>query len=81
MSDDRAKMLYQAWQQASEKFDYFVVGAAGALVACVGQHIRPTRLALNAGSLELVALATLVAAVVIGLKRIETEVTCLRLNS
>ena len=81
MSDDRSKMLYQAWQQASEKFDYFVVGAAGALVAYVGQHVQPTRLALNAGTLELAALALLLGAVVAGLKRIETSVTLLRMNS
>lgn len=81
MSEERTGMLFKAALDSSEKFDYFVAGAAGALVAYVGERVQPARLAMNPQTLELVALGTLSLAVVFAMKRIETHVSFLRMNS
>lgn len=78
MPTDRSDKAYEHWREASEKFDYFMTGLTGALVAYLGQALRPTRLGLNVPSLEVLAVATLVTSAVLGFKRIETNVTLLR---
>lgn len=70
----RSDTAYGYWRDASEKFDYFVTGLTGALVAYVGQNLKPVRVGLNPQTVELAALAVLVASVVVGLKRIEVSI-------
>jgi hypothetical protein len=77
MAGEHSAKAYDYWRQASEKFDYFVTGLSGALVAYIGQTIEPHRIGLSAESAELAALGLLAASVVAGFKRIETNVTFL----
>jgi hypothetical protein len=78
MSTQRSDKAYEQWRDASEKFDYFMTGLTGALVAYLGQSLHPSRLGLNVPSLEVLAVATLVTSAVLGFRRIETNVTLLR---
>ena len=74
MTTERSDVVYGYWRDATDKFDYFVAGVTGALTAYIGQHVRPTQLGINAGSLELLALVLLVLSVVMSFKRIETNI-------
>lgn len=77
----RSDTAYESWREASQTFDYFVTGLTGALAAYVGENLEPTRLGLNPRTIEVAALAFLVAAVIVGLKRIEATVTMYRIQS
>jgi hypothetical protein len=48
--------IFDSWREASQKFDYFVAGLIGALVAFIGQSFKAVQLGLNAGTLELASL-------------------------
>ncbi len=74
MAVDRSDKVYEYWRDAFLRFDYFVTGGTAALAAYVGQGLKPNRLGLNAGSLELLALLILVGSIAVGLKRIEEGV-------
>lgn len=74
MGTERSDVMYGYWRDASDKFDYFVVGGAGALAAYVGQNLQVTSLGWNAATVELGALILLVGAVIFGFKRIENNV-------
>ena len=74
MSTTRSDTAYNHWREASEKFDYYVTGLTGALAAYIGQGFRPSQVGANASTIELAALASVVLSVVLGFKRIETNV-------
>lgn len=74
MVTERSDVVYGYWREAAEKFDYFVVGLTGALVAYLGQNLKPVRIGVNPESFELLALACLLLSVVIGFKRLETNI-------
>ena len=74
-ADDIAK-THEDYLRIVDKFDYFVVGAAGALCAYVAQHYEPAKLGANPSTLELAALLILVGSVIAGFKRLE-QVTIL----
>ncbi len=78
MATERSDKAYGYWRDASEKFDYFVLGLTGALAAFIGQSYKPSRLGLNASAVELLALALIVLAAIFGFKRVEANVTLLR---
>jgi hypothetical protein len=79
MSTDRSDKVYETYQQAVQKFDYFVLGVTGALCAYISQVYKPAQIGLNPGTLELLALLLLVASAVAGFRRVEntTQVTSL----
>ncbi|MFC6281867.1 MULTISPECIES: hypothetical protein [Polaromonas] len=81
MSTDRSDKLHSDWRTSTEKFDYFILGVICALCAFVAQSYKPTKLALNPALLELVALLTLVLAIVAGFRRIEQTLLVTVLNS
>jgi len=81
MSNARSDTAYNYWREASEKFDYYVTGLTGALAAFVGQALHPVPVGLNASTLELAALASLVVSIIVGFKRIETNVHLLSIQS
>lgn len=70
---------FTLWSEAAQKFDYFMAGLTGALIAFVGQSFSPQRLGWNASTLELLALLLLIAAFWCAFKRIETFTDYLRL--
>ena len=74
MSNPRSDTAYNYWREASEKFDYYVTGLTGALAAYVGQAFHPVPLGFNASTVELFALTSLVVSIVVGFKRIETNI-------
>lgn len=81
MTEKRSLISYENYRQAMDKFDYFVVGASGALCAFIAQGLKPERLGWNSYTYELAALALLFIAVVLGFKRLEAQVTMHALNT
>jgi len=79
MTDNNSK-IFDSWREASQKFDYFVTGLIGALVAFIGQSFNPVPVGLNPGTLELVALLILIVSFWAGFKRIESNTENLRLT-
>ncbi len=80
MTIERSDKVYESWRQASEKFDYFVLGLTGALCAYISQQYVPSKLSINPGTLELLALLILVFAAIVGFFRIEKTMVLSRLN-
>jgi hypothetical protein len=74
MTTERSDKLHESHRASGEKFDYFVLGATGAVVAYISQTFRPDKLAFAPNSLELVALLLLFAAAVAGFRRVEKVV-------
>ena len=72
MQPSRSDAVYENWRQSTEKFDYFVLGVLGALCAYLSQTYTPSRIGINPGTVELLALLTLVLAGVFGFRRIES---------
>lgn len=66
MTTERSDKLYVNWRASTEKFDYFMLGVICALCAFIAQGYKPSRLGLNAITLELIALLILVLSVVAG---------------
>ena len=80
MATERSDKLHADLRASTEKFDYFVLGALGALCAFIGQGYRPSKIGVNPSSLELVALIFLIFAVVSGFRRIEKTLLVTALN-
>jgi len=78
MKEDDLK-IFESWREASQKFDYFVAGLIGALVAFIGQSFKPVPIGLNPGTLELIALLILILSFWAAFKRIESNTENLRL--
>jgi hypothetical protein len=79
MTDNHLK-IFDSWREASQKFDYFVTGLIGALVAFIGQSFKPVPVGVNPGTLELASLLLLVISFWAGFKRIERNTENLRLT-
>lgn len=71
MSTERSDGVHEKWRASAEKFDYFILGVLGALCAYISQNYKPEKLAINPGTVELLALLILVLAAIIGFRRIE----------
>lgn len=80
MTTDRSDKLHFEWRASTEKFDYFILGLISALCAFVAQGYKPTKLAVNPASLELVALLILVLGAVAGFRRIEQTLLVTSIN-
>lgn len=80
MATDRSDKLHSDWRASTEKFDYFILGVICALCAFIAQGYRPAKLGVNPAALELIALLTLVLAVVAGFRRIEQTLMVTVLN-
>ncbi len=77
MGTERSDKAYAAYVEASQKFDYFVVGLSVALVGYLGAGFRAVPLGWNPPTVELAAIAALLLSAIAGLKRIESNVTLL----
>lgn len=77
---ERSDSLYLKWKESAEKFDYFMLGVLGALCAYLAQGYKPSQVGFNPGTLELLALLTLVLGAVTGFRRIEATMLVTLLN-
>ena len=80
MTTERSDKVFDNWRQATEKFDYFVLGVTGALCAYISQAYKPTKLGFNPDTLELLALILLVCSAIVGFRRIERSIEVTLLN-
>ena len=80
MTTERSDKVFENWRQATEKFDYFVLGVTGALCAYISQTYKPVKLGMNPATLELAALFLLILAAIAGFRRIERTVEVTLLN-
>ncbi len=80
VAEKKSLMTYENYRQASDKFDYFILGLSGALCAYVAQGLKPERLGANSYTYELAALGILVFGVILGFRRLEAIVICVKLN-
>ncbi len=80
MSNERSDKIHDSYREASEKFDYFIVGASFALLGYLGSQYRPTPLGWNPSTVELASLVAFLLSALAGLKRIETNVQLLAIT-
>lgn len=72
MSDNEKSMtLHTHWRSSAQKFDYFVLGATGALCAFISQTFTPERIAFSPATVELASLLILIVSGLFGFIRIE----------
>ena len=77
---ERSDSIYRVGADASEKFDYFITGVAGALFAYIAQTYAPKKFEFSSAVLEPIALVFLAGAFFCGVRRIECVNTAKRLN-
>src|SRR5215469_11170386 len=68
------------YRDASQRFEYFIVGVLVALVAYAGQTLRAQKLGLNAYTLQVIGILMILAAIVISFKRLEKLISALQIN-
>ena len=67
--DEYSAKAYENYREASQRFEYFVLGLCVALVAYAGQRLQPERFGFTSYTVEIVAILLLIACVALGLKR------------
>ncbi|HEV7473793.1 MAG TPA: hypothetical protein VGN90_07080 [Pyrinomonadaceae bacterium] len=77
---ERSIVAFEHYRDASQRFEYFILGVSGALCAYIGQHLTPHKIGLTPYTLELLSLLLLVGSVFVGFKRIEKIIVCHVLN-
>ena len=77
---EKSSMLFEAYRDVSQRFDYFIIALAGALFAYVGQSWQPTPLPLSSGTFELAAVLLFATSVAAGLIHRQYVVTLLKQN-
>src|ERR1041384_769975 len=80
-SQRQAITVFSEIRQATRRFDYFMVGAAGAICAYVGQNLHPQKLSYWPFKIESVSFLLLIASCYIGLLRIQTKIKSLKLEA
>ena len=80
MAEEKSVLVYGKSVDAQEKFDYFVATITGALVAYGLQSYEPQVWAVNAATLEPVALILLLLSFYFGMMRIQATVLVFRHN-
>jgi hypothetical protein len=77
---ERSLLAYEAYREASQKFDYFVTGLTGTLCAFIGTTFEPSKIDFSPQTMELLALCMLVSSVLAGFKRIEVTIETHKFN-
>jgi len=77
MANDTDK-VYDFWRDSAQRFDYFITGLIGAVVAFIAQAYAPDKIGLNPSTLETLSLVILFASFWFGFKRIESNVEAFR---
>ena len=70
----RTPAAYEEYRQAAQRFEYFILGISVALIAFVGKTLEPQKLGFSAYTLEVVAVAILVASTIIGFIKVRQMV-------
>jgi hypothetical protein len=78
---ERSLIAYEHWRESSQKFDYFMTGLSGALVAYIAETYSPQRIGWSPNSIELLSVFLLVASLVAGFKRIDYNVGAFKIMS
>jgi hypothetical protein len=77
---DNLSQAFEHYRDASQRFEYFVLGVSVALVAYAGQTLPPQRIGLNAYTLEIIGILLIISAIVISFKRLEKLIFGLQIN-
>jgi hypothetical protein len=77
---ERSIIAYEHYRDASQRFEYFILGLSSALCAYTGQTLTPQKLGISPYGLEVISLLLLVSSVFVGFKRIEKMIICHNLN-
>jgi hypothetical protein len=80
MSEQRSIISFEHYREGEQRFEYFITGISTALCAYVGQTLQPQKFGFNAYTLEVFALALVVASIILSFKRIELRISLHRLN-
>lgn len=78
MTSESVNAAFKLWRDAAEKFDYFVLGATGAICAYVLQTFQPSRLGLNVQTLQLIGLLVLFSSAYASYRRLEALTVSMR---
>ena len=79
MASDRSQ-AFEHYRDASQRFEYFILGVSIALIAYAGQALPPQRIQANAYAIEVAGILLIICAVLIGLKRLEKLIVGLQIN-
>src|SRR6266481_4544624 len=80
MSEKRSIIAFEHYREGEQRFEYFITGISTALCAYVGQTLQPQKFGFNPYTLEVLALALVVASIILSFKRIELGISLHRLN-
>ena len=80
MTHERSDRAWEAYLRASDKFDYFVLGIAGALTAYLGERLNLSPLGWNSSTIQLASVVSLGASMYAGFRRIEWGVVAVGAN-
>lgn len=80
MPEKLSTFVFSGFREAQQKFDYFVTGISGALFAYIAQTYTPERIAFSPAILEPASLVCLAVSFFLGVRRIATYVTTVKLN-
>jgi len=69
--DEYNAKAFDNYREASQRFEYFVLGLCVAVVAYAGQTVQSERFGFNSHTVEIGAILLLIACVALGLKRVE----------
>src|SRR6266480_2363336 len=78
--NENYRQIFEHYRDASQRFEYFVLGVLVALVAYAGQALSPQKIGLNAYSLEIAGLLLIIAAIVLTFKRLEKLIFGLQIH-
>jgi hypothetical protein len=79
MTNGRAQ-AFEHYREASQRFEYFILGASIALIAYAGQALTPQKIGANAYTVEITGILLIIAAVLISLKRLEKLISGLQIT-
>ena len=62
---------FEHYRDASQRFEYFILGVSVALIAYAGQALHPQKIGATAYAAEIMGILLIIAAVLISFKRLE----------
>ena len=71
---------FEHYRDASQRFEYFILGVSIALIAYAGQALIPQKIGPNAYTVETSGILLVIAAVLISLKRLEKLICGLQIT-
>jgi hypothetical protein len=80
MSEKRSIIAFEHYREGEQRFEYFITGILTALCAYVGQTLQAQKFGFNPYTLEVLALALVVASIILSFKRLELGISLHRLN-